>query len=110
MAFISLDKGQDFLNFQFGTMFYDGIRPSLDSKLNRFWQSKRSTGETFTRDEIEQGLGKMVYESMVGLGYLGRPGERFNDIFNAPHKKSSLAEKQKIRFHQCYFNPISCFK
>ena len=24
--------------------------------------------------------------------------------------KKSIDEKNKIRFHQCYFNPISCFK
>ena len=58
--------------------------------------------------------GQLYYE-MMGVPSLedSYAGEAFKrDHFNNPRDfiKKSISDNKQIRFHQCYFNPISCFR
>jgi len=96
-------------NFAHGVSETEDFRDSLLSDMMAHQLHRRSTGFRST-PAAHSDLSSRIYPS---YDYMDNDfsAEAFKRNYNAKEFiKKSLADQKSLRFHQCYFNPISCFR
>jgi len=94
-----------FVNYVNSTPESDAFRTSLFSDMHHV--NRRSPSFRDQREPIYPG--QLSYEYMDNEPFK-EALKRSIHLDAREFIKKSLADSKSLRFHQCYFNPISCFR
>jgi len=102
-------------SFAYGSQETEAFRDSLVRRLADVMahqMQRRSTSGFRSAPAAHSDLSSRIYPNYDYLDNdLFNHVEAFKRNYNAKEFiKKSLADQKSLRFHQCYFNPISCFR